>query len=291
MLRSRRGEPDTQRRIIDCYLRDVRRRYPAAPERGGGKHRPEARKPAEDPIRDLVEPHLFYVVKVAGEYRSRDIAFEDLLAEGNLGLVEAAHRFDPRRQVKFLTYASWWIRKRILEFLAREGASVRLTRYAREQRKQVERARDKLRGALGREPEPGEIAAATGLSEQAVARRSLREVRVVSLEHSTDDSGTRLGELLAERDQRRDPEQRLVDARLRELVREEVEKLPPMERWVVGNRFQLDDQAPPLTLQQIGNRLGLSRERVRQIEKRALSLLRRRLKVLLSAPNLDRPEA
>ncbi|HHN74290.1 MAG TPA: RNA polymerase subunit sigma, partial [Acidobacteria bacterium] len=90
---------------------------------------------------------------------------------------------------------------------------------------------------------------------------------------------------------RRDPEQRLVDARLRELVREEVEKLPPMERWVVGNRFQLDDQAPPLTLQQIGNRLGLSRERVRQIEKRALSLLRRRLKVLLSAPNLDQPEA
>ncbi|MDQ7008325.1 MAG: sigma-70 family RNA polymerase sigma factor [Acidobacteriota bacterium] len=277
------GEPDARRRIIDCYLHDVRRQCPAAARPGRRGEQPAAETQAGNPVRDLVEPHLFYVVKVAGEYSSKNIAFEDLLAEGNLGLVEAAHRFDPRRGVQFLTYATWWIRKRILEFLSRESSCVRLTRYAREQRKEVEQAREKLRGTLGREPDLTELATETGLDEKAVTLRSMKEPRVLSLERPADDTGNRLGDLLPDHESRPDPEQRLVDARLRDRVRHEVEKLPPTERWIVCNRFQLTEQTP-LTLQEIGNRLGLSRERARQIEQRALARLRRRLRAALDPP-------
>ncbi len=230
---------------------------------------------AED-VRALVEPHLHFVMQVAGEYRSSATPIDDLLAEGFVGLVEAAHRFDCSHNVKFLTYASWWIRKRILDFLAREGKPVHMTRYARDQRRALRLAQEALRGALGREPSTGELALETGLDPLDV-ERTLRAPRVVSIDQPGDDGREPLAETIP--DPRGAAPAEAIDARvLAEQVRREVVLLPARERLIVESRFGLDGREAR-TFQELGDRLGISRERVRQLEGDALARLRRRLHV------------
>lgn len=225
-------------------------------------------------VRDLVEPNLFYVVQAASEYRSAGVPFEDLLAEGNIGLVEAAHRFDSSHGVKFLTYASWWIRKRILDYLSNEGKAVRLTRYARERRRDLNQLRDAMRHDLGRDPSHEELAQASGLGIEIVQERLSANPKVMSLDQPSSAFGT-LFERLADRGVR-PAEERIDQARLTSLVRREVSKLPMRERRIIENRFGLDGREA-LTFQDLGDLLGLSRERARQLEREALRRLRKRL--------------
>ena len=263
------------RRLVSQYLRDARK---AAGDRVGRE--PDLCRVdgwiGSERVRKLVEPHLFYVVQVANELKTRDVEFEDLLAVGNVGLVEAAHHFDPERKVKFLTYAAWWIRKRILEYLVTEGQSVRLTRYARERRKDVRAAQRDLRQALGREPGPEEIAQHTGLPMAAVLERMGQGPVVVSLDPPGEDGDTpALSEVLHDaRDA--SPEDLVVNGMLARNVSEEVRRLPERQRRIIENRFGLDGEQP-LTFHELGQQLGLSRERARQIEREALSRLRSRL--------------
>ncbi len=241
---------------------------------------------AED-IRALVEPHLHFVMLVAGEYRSSATPFDDLLAEGCVGLVEAAHRFDCAHNVKFLTYASWWIRKRILDFLAREGKPVHMTRYARDRRRALRLAQEALRGTLGREPSHAEIALATGI-DAAEVERALRPPRMVSIDQPGDDGRESLAETIA--DPRGTAPADAIDARvLAEQVRREVLLLPPRERIIVESRFGLDG-GEARTFQELGDSLGISRERVRQLEGDALARLRRRLRVRHLRRNLPAVE-
>lgn len=227
-------------------------------------------------VGELVEPHLFFVVQVASEFQSRDVPFEDLLAEGNIGLVEAAHRFDPDHGVKFLTYAAWWIRKRILDYLCREGRSVRLTRYARERRRDLRLLEELLEQELGRPPTEEELALRAGLSTEAVAHRNAGDPRVLSLDQETTNEGgvTVLDRLACSKFP--SPEDEVDRSRVRSLVRREVSQLSERQRVIVQNRFGLDGR-PAMTFQELGDLLGLSRERARQIEEEALIRLRRRL--------------
>jgi RNA polymerase sigma factor (sigma-70 family) len=263
------------RRLVSQYLRDARK---AAGDRVG--HEPDLQRVdggiGHERVRKLVEPHLFYVVQVANELKTRDVEFEDLLAVGNVGLVEAAHHYDPGRKVKFLTYAAWWIRKRILEYLVKEGQSVRLTRYARERRKDVRFAQEELRQQLGREPSAEEVAQRTGLPEATVQERMAHGPVVVSLDpQQRDEDSPSLSEVL-EDDQASSPEDVVVNRMLARTVSEEVRRLPGRQRRIIENRFGLDG-GEPLTFQELGRQLGLSRERARQIEREALSRLRSRL--------------
>lgn len=265
----------SSRRLVSHYLEDARRVQREV--------RPAALPPAahEGPIdrarvRELVEPHLFFVVQVASEFQSREVPFEDLLAEGNMGLVEAAHRYDPSHEVKFLTYAAWWIRKRILDYLCREGRSVRLTRYARERRRDLRLIEESLRSELGRAPTVEELATRAGLTMELVVHRSGGEPRVLSLDQdaSTEGGLTVLDRLACPRSP--SPEDQVDRHRVRTLVRREVALLSERQRVIILNRFGLDGR-PAMTFQELGEMLGLSRERARQIEEEAMARLRRRL--------------
>jgi RNA polymerase primary sigma factor len=273
---ARAGSGGPPRRLVSQYLRDARKvagdRVGHEPELPGG----QGRNGAPERVRQLVEPHLFYVVQVATELKTREVDFEDLLAVGNVGLVEAAHHFDPGRNVKFLTYAAWWIRKRILEYLVTEGQSVRLTRYARERRKDVRAAQRDLRQALGRDPGPEEIAQHTGLPLTAVLDRMSQGPVVVSLDPPGQDTDApALSEVLQDA-RNASPEDRVVNGMLARTVSDEVRRLPERQRRIVENRFGLGGEQP-LTFHELGQQLGLSRERARQIEREALSRLRSRL--------------
>lgn len=285
-----RSERRGSQRLIARYLEDARKLYLG---RAAAKdnHRPVVETaPLDAPdlgtvngklgsvgrerVRELVEPNLFYVVQAASEYRSSGIPFEDLLAEGNIGLVEAAHRYDSSHGVKFLTYASWWIRKRILDYLSNEGRAVRLTRYARERRRDLTTLRDALRNDLGRDPSHEELAHASGLEIETVQERLSANPKVLSLDQPSPANGT-LFDRLADRTSR-PVEERIDQKRMSTMVRREVSKLPLRERRIIENRFGLDGREA-LTFQDLGEVLGLSRERARQLEREALRRLRKRL--------------
>jgi RNA polymerase primary sigma factor len=270
-------------RLIARYLEDARRIARGRAENGTSNTAPIS-DPSAGPlthqhVRDLVEPNLFYVVQAASEYRSAGVPFEDLLAEGNIGLVEAAHRYDSGHGVKFLTYASWWIRKRILDYLSNEGKAVRLTRYARERRRDLSVLRDALRSDLGRDPSNEEIAHASGLDLETVQERLSANPKVMSIDQPSSTYGT-LFERLADRNHC-PAEERIDQARMSALVRREVAKLPQRERRIIENRFGLDGREA-LTFQDLGEALGLSRERARQLEREALRRLRKRLQRVLA---------
>lgn len=279
------GRPDRRsgQRLVARYLEDARklvgdRSIEARTDIGPARNLATGALCGER-VRELVEPNLFYVVQAASEYRSAGVAFEDLLAEGNIGLVEAAHRFDSTHGVKFLTYASWWIRKRILDFLSNEGKAVRLTRYARERRRDLNLLRDALRHDLGREPSHEEIAQASGLELGIVQERLASNPKVMSLDQSSPAS-TSLFDRLADRTVR-PAEESMDQARLTSMVRLEVSKLPQRERRIIENRFGLDGR-DALTFHDLGEALGLSRERARQLEREALRRLRKRLQRALT---------
>jgi len=279
-MRQQRADTGRTDRLINVFIRDARRVF-ANTARGTGA-RASARPPDTDNdeqserIRELVEPHLFYVVQVAGSLSSRTVPFEDLLAAGNVGLVEAAHRFDPSQKVKFLTYASWWIRKRMLDLVTRDGRSIRLTRYARERRQIVDRTRSRLRQELGREPETEEIATATGLDPKDVASAAGDRLVVLSLERDRETlrDEVKEGSLVDWRSS--SPEEQVEREELRRALQVELQRLPRRQRQLLERRFGLNG-ASSLTFQELGERLGLSRERVRQIERDTLASLRRRL--------------
>lgn len=293
------------RRVVTRYLEDARRvhqelnalrdstdqvvlRPPAPPESDesipspAGSVRSSRRRNSgielPERIKQLVEPHLFYVVQVAGEFFSRDIPFEDLLAEGNMGLVEAAHRYDPSHNVKFLTYASWWIRKRILDFLAKEGQPVHLTRYAREQRRDLRFFQETLRRDLGREPSPEELAEASGFNVRKVREHVQGALKVCSLDQAVHpNSELTLGDTLPDPNLP-SPEDHAGRDSARRLMMRELARLPERERTIIANRFGFDGRQP-MTFHELGTILGVSRERARQIEREALNRLRRRLRV------------
>lgn len=226
------------------------------------------------PIWREIEPHLSCVLPLAWEYRHLGVPLEDLEAEGTLGLLEAAARFDPTRGVRFFSYAAWWIRKCIVEAISRQSMLVRLPRGPVRRLRLVREAERDLMARLGRAPTSEEIARAAGLREREVERTLLCARRVVSLDDPVGREGTRtLEDVLA------DPrEERLDDAMARSAgtvrLLALLDHLPARQRTVLVLRFGLEGD-PEQTLSAIGDRLGVTRERVRQLEKKALELLRR----------------
>lgn len=234
----------------------------------------------------LVEPYLFYVVHVASEFNRREVSFEDLLAEGNMGLVEAAHHYNPQHSVKFLTYATWWIRKRILEYLVREGRPVRLTRYARERRRDLKNTEERLEKELGRKPSTQELSEASGLDLATVVELTSAVPQVVSIERrNAHDEGLSLKECLVDR-KSANPEQEFIDSGMRDLVLRELARLPEREQIIIKNRFRLDGREP-VSFQDLGAEMDMSRERARQIERDGLERLRRRIHRRISVLEFD----
>jgi RNA polymerase primary sigma factor len=236
----------------------------------------QAQSGCQDSLRELVESNLGFVIKVALEYRSSGLPLEDLFAEGSLGLIEAVKHFDPDKGNRFITYAVWWIRKSILIALSNNSRLVKLPAYRQKRIRELRDTERQLQHSLGRRPSRTEI------RERFSARRSTidsllqldhRELSLDAPANSQSDM-TLFDKLADSRDS--SPEDFFLKREGRTLLREAVAKLNERERNIIIHRFGLADE-PPLTLTEIGDQLGLSRERVRQLEHEIKKRLRRLL--------------
>ncbi len=218
---------------------------------------------------------LAYVPHVARRYSGCGLPFDELMAAGNLGLVQAALRYEPSRNVKFVTYADWWIRKAIFKALEEQSGAVRLPRYRQEQLRSLREARRDWRRTKGEEPDRDQLASAAGMTARDLERLRTLGQTPLSIEEPASPGGERsLAESLAA--DAGDPQDSLVREDLVRHVRGLLRALPDKERTVILLRFGFGPDEPK-TLRQIGCEMGISRERVRQLERRALIHLQRLL--------------
>lgn len=231
----------------------------------------------------LVESNLGFVATIAREYRRWGIPFEDLFQQGTIGLMKAIERYEPDRGHRLVTYASYWIRAEIREYVVRGYRIVRMGTTKRE-RRALRYYRTK------RESDPSRLAAVSGLSEAEVEKLlPLLAGREASLEAPTH-TGTPFGDRLAAPEPT--PEDQLVlddwQRRTRAAIDQAMAELLPRERHIAHSRWFLDD---PMTLEELGRELGVSKERVRQLESRIVARLRDRLRDLDEMPEDFPPEA
>jgi RNA polymerase primary sigma factor len=233
------------------------------------------RRGDEDALDQLVKANLRFVISVAKEYQGQGLPLQDLISEGNLGLIKAAQRFDETRGFKFISYAVWWIRQSILQALAEQSRVVRLPLNRVGAINKVGRALEALEKKYGREPSMGEIADRMDMSSFEVADVLKTSARHLSLDEPfKEDEGNSLLDIL-ESDRYEPPDGDLMRASLREEIEKVLSTLKTREAEIVKLYFGLDGDRP-LTLEEIGEYFALTRERVRQIKEKALRRLRHR---------------
>jgi RNA polymerase primary sigma factor len=231
----------------------------------------------EAALRRLVEGNLRFVVSYVKRYRGLGVPFLDLIHEGNLGLMEAARRFEPDRNVKFITYAVWWVRQAVTHALSGQTRAFTLPQKLSSVAARFGREVAQLTEQLQRSPTNREIAEGLDISEgevEALVRIGDRDVSLSDPIAREGDDAPELGDMI---EQASEPpaEEALIHHRLDARVRHALAELDGREREVLQLRFGLDRDGEPRTLQEVGELLGLTRERIRQIESRAKDKLRR----------------
>ncbi len=279
--RRRRGEneryeaiigPAEEQTALDQYLRDVSRHELITPEEEIELGR-RARRGDEDAVQKLVRANLRFVISVAKKYQNRGVSLVDLIQEGNVGLVTAARKFDPDQGVKFISYAVWWIRQAILSALANQGRAVRVPLNRASDLARIFREGERLKQELRRDPTTEEVAEAAKLTPEVVESLqtlNAAEIRLDAPIGDTDDSQ------LVERfivEEAAEPEADVEERLLAEQVERALDTLSPRDARVLRLYFGLEGGREH-TLEEIGNMLGVTRERVRQLRDRALRRLR-----------------
>ena len=224
----------------------------------------------------MINANLRLVIKIAHDYANLGLPLLDLVSEGNIGLMKAVERFDPAKGGKLSTYAAWWIKQSIKRALANQSKTIRLPVHLVDKISKMNRVASQMSEELGREPTDDELAEEVGLSPRSVSQLKTASIRPASLDAPiNEDDSTEFGELVGDEDART-PFEFLRDRNLRDELPELLAILDPRERTIIFQRFGLDG-ARPRTLEEVGKKLGVTRERIRQLQVIALMKLRRAL--------------
>jgi len=257
---------------LDQYLRDVSRHELITPEKEK-ELGALAQKGDEAAIQELARANLRFVISVAKKYQNRGVSLTDLIQEGNVGLVTAARKFDPEQGVKFISYAVWWIRQAILASLANQGRAVRVPLNRASDLARIFREKERLKQELRREPTAEELSEATDLTPELVESLQTLNAAEIRLDAPIGDSED---SQLVERfitEEAAEPEMEVEGRLLSEAISEALETLEPRDAKVLRLYFGLEGEREH-TLEEIGNMLGVTRERIRQLRDRALRRLR-----------------
>ncbi|MBC7196021.1 MAG: RNA polymerase sigma factor RpoD/SigA [Deferribacterales bacterium] len=228
----------------------------------------------EEAVKELVLANLKFVISVANRYRNSGLSMSDIINQGNLGLIEAARRFDPDRGVKFISYAVWWIRQSIIQALAEQSGTVKLPIKQASILYKINEATEKLSKELGRDPNADEIANYLEMDVNDVENILRVSRNYLSLEAPIKDGEDRSFIDLLDSGTK-SVEDEIIETNLKNSLEEIVDELPEREATIVKLRFGLEGETPK-TLEEIGEMMNISRERVRQIESRALLKLKKK---------------
>jgi RNA polymerase primary sigma factor len=224
----------------------------------------------------MIRSNLRLVVKIAHDYANLGLPLLDLISEGNIGLMKAVERFDPAKGGKLSTYAAWWIKQSIKRALANQSKTIRLPVHLVDKISKMRRVALQMSEELGREPTDEELAEEVGLSAAKVSQLKTVSIRPASLDAPiSDDDTTEFGEIVGDMEALT-PFERLRDQNLRDEVGELLSVLDEREKKIIFSRFGLDG-GKAKTLEEVGKKFGVTRERIRQLQNIALMKLRRAL--------------
>lgn len=224
----------------------------------------------------MIQSNLRLVVKIAQDYSNYGLPLIDLISEGNIGLMKGVERFDPERGVKFSTYAAWWIKQGIKRALANQSKTIRLPVHLVDKLSRMRRISTQLAEELGREPDDEELAEELGLPVKKIAQLRRVSMRPASLNHLVgDEDSTELGDLIAD-EHAEDPADILTTDTLNKSVIDLLPILDDRERKILELRFPIDG-SKPMTLEDIGKEMKVTRERIRQLQNQALKKIKAEL--------------
>jgi len=224
----------------------------------------------------LIRANLRLVVKIARDYSGYGVSLNDLISEGNIGLMQAVERFDPEKGGKFSTYGAWWIKQSVKRALANQSKTIRLPVHMVDKIARMRRIAAMLAEALGREPTDDEIAAELGLPRQKIAMLKQSAQRQTSLDAPVGEGEVKLQGDIVSDEAMPDPLEALTDKNLREQIGDLLGVLNERERKIIDDRFGLNGLKPML-LEDVGREFGVSRERIRQLQNVALAKMRKAL--------------